>query len=90
MASDRSRLVDEDGGLGPKDRVVMREETPSTHGCRIFLSCPSSGAASKRGINPRLPQIRVPSKPQWTGYSLVWWTRDARKTKQQQLLVRRG
>ena len=36
MASDWSLLADDDGGLGPKDRVVMREETPSTHGCRIF------------------------------------------------------
>ena len=36
MAWDRSPLADEHGGLGPKDRVVMREETLSAHGCRIF------------------------------------------------------
>ena len=36
MASDRSLLADDDGGLCPKDRVVRREETLSAHVCRIF------------------------------------------------------
>ena len=77
MASDQSLLADDDGGLGPKDRVVMREETPSTHGCRIFCRAHLQVQASKRGINPRWPQICVPSKPHWTRYSLV----DARRKR---------
>ena len=71
MASDRSLLADDDGGLGPKDKVVvMREETPSTHGCRFFCRAHLQGQQASVGLTRG--GRRFVSHRSHTGRVTVW------------------